>query len=276
MQNLKLVDVKARIKSLLLFYIPCLVVLVIVCLAIYDTSNYYAAAYPYSNITALPHNSTTTLLSIFNGYSEKVPFNGNQTTIMQRLSAIKQEAETSVNATIEELGLAFIVLFLFSLLYVFLDRSQNKKPYLLPIIFLFVLLVSQYIAFADYFLVHKTVSGISLFFVDSLATIIWFGIVSELLLAKFIKNINNLPRVKKPAQLSRSNIALKVLMVLWPVILIAITFTLFQNLGLLAYNGSFLSTYIAHSLGLFSFIFLFGWIFYLKETLAIIRRIGGS
>lgn len=249
-------------KTMMVFYLACLAVLAFVCIFMYRTTNYYAVAYPYSSITALPHNSTTVILSVFNGYSERVPQNANLTNI----GSVRQGALQGVTSTIEELLLAFVTLMMFSVFSVILkkrrevDANQSKRLYFIPVIFLVALLVSQYLIAFAFVLQHKTSSGISFFFVDSLATIIWFGILDELFLYQYIKKAS-------------SAIAFKVLGVLWPPTLILITVMLLQNLGLLAYNAGFAATYIVHFEGIVEFAIVFGALFYYKDSRMPITRI---
>lgn len=150
MEKSELKEKRKRIKTLLTFYAPCLVVLAILCAMIYFTSNYYATSYPYSNVSALPHNLTTVLLSMFNGYTEKVPFNENRSAVIQGINSTRQDADQSVNGTIQELALAFVTVMLFSVFGLLLGkpsrhrRTENNRRYFLPAIFLLALIVSQY------------------------------------------------------------------------------------------------------------------------------------
>ena len=247
---------------MLVFYLACLAVLAFACIFMYRTTNYYAVAYPYSSITALPHNSTTVMLSVFNGYSEKVPQNANLTNI----SGVRKDAMQGVTSTVEELLLAFVTLMMFSIFSVILKKREgvganpSKRLYFLPVIFLVALLVSQYLIAFSFVLQHKTSSGISFFFVDSLVTIIWFGILDELLLYQYAKKVS-------------SAIAFKVLGVLWPLTLILITAMLLQNLGLLAYNAGFAATYAVHFEGIIEFAIMFGVLFCYKDPRMSITRI---
>jgi hypothetical protein len=266
--KIQLEEMRGRMKTLLAFYLVCLAVLAFVCVLMYHTTSYYAAAYPYSNITALSHNSTTVMLSVFNGYSEKVPQGANLTYIMQNVGSIRREATQAVTETIEELLLAFATLMLFSVFGVILEKRigarkyRSKKPYLLPVIFLVALLVSQYMISFAFVFWNKTDSGISFFFVDSLAVIIWFGILDEVLMWRYAKKVTSAK-------------AVKFLMVIWPPMLVLIVFWLLENLGLFAYNASFAATYLVHSLGIIEFTILFALLYFQGWLTAIIRRIRG-
>lgn len=94
--------VRARMKHLAIFYIPFLVSIAVLCVLISGSSSYYASAYPYNTIVSLPHTGTTFLLSVFNGYSEKVPINANQTAILQGIGSIRNNAASSITSTIGE------------------------------------------------------------------------------------------------------------------------------------------------------------------------------
>lgn len=170
-------------------------------------------------------------------------------------------------------------MFLFSLLQVILTEEQEPKawkgrrPYLLPAIFLLALLISQYATFSAIALAHKTPSGISLFFVDSLLTAIWFGVGVEVLLFRFVRAMAHVPNPANPAKLAGSIKALKALMIAWPILLLFIVPALLENVGLFAYNSSFESTYFAHSQGLWAFAFIFVALFYNPNIVSAIRRV---
>ena len=283
MKDSRIREIRSRIRTLLIFYVPCIVVLAILCLLIYGTSNYYAAAYPYANISSLPRNSTTVLLSIFNGYTEKVPLMGNQSTIVQSISSIRQDAEQSAGSTISELVLAFITLMLFSFLSLILDWKSklgtpaDRKRHLLPAIFLFALVASQYVTFSADLLRHVTPSGISLFFVDSLLIVVWYGTADELLLVRISKRAASLPHADNPILLGPGQMKfIKALTMILPIALILFTLTLLQNLGLFAYNQSFMATYFAHFSGLVEFVVMFAVLFYYQEILSLISKTRGS
>ena len=271
MVNSPVKEMRARAKKLLILSIPCAAVLVFLCFMIYSVSNYYATAYPYNTIGTLPNNPTTRALSIFNGYTEKVTTGINQTAILQSIDSIRNSEEMSVNSTIEDLVLAFLTVLLFGFLSIVLDRNvkagQSKMTHLLPVIFLVALMESQYVMVIDKFLAHGTISGISLFFVDSLLTIIWFGVAIEALLGKYIKVMG--PRLSK-----RSINFIKIAMILWPLILFLFLLLFLENIGLLAYNQNFLSTYLVHSIGLLGFVLLFAALFYYND-LHILERLRG-
>jgi hypothetical protein len=266
--KIQLEEMRARMKTLLVFYLACLAVLAFVCILMYRTTSYYATAYPYSNITALPHNSTTMMLSVFNGYSEKVPQGANLTYIMQNVGGIRKGAMQAVAATIEELLLAFATLMLFSVFSVILEERvktgayQSKKLYLLPVIFLIALLVSQYVVSFMFVIEHKTGSGISFFFVDSLAVIIWFGILDEFLMRGYARKATTAK-------------AVKFLMVIWPLMLVLIVVWLLECLGLFAYNASFAMTYFVHSLGLLEFTILFALLYFWGLLTEVVRKVCG-
>jgi hypothetical protein len=260
--KIQLEEMRGRMKTLLAFYLVCLAVLAFVCVLMYHTTSYYAAAYPYSNITALPRNFTTLALSMLNGYTEKVPANANLTTITGSISSIRHNAETSVSSTIIELALAMTMMMFFGILGAITDGKAEKagssrKSYYLPAMFLASLLLSQYAIVAGVSLRHGTLSGTSLFFIDALAMVIWFGILAELRMFRFLE-----PAARLPMAFGGLRNAVKVLIVALPVILVLITLQLTVNLGLFSYIPSFAGTYVAHTAGLFGFILMFTLLFY--------------
>lgn len=274
-------EMRARIRLFLAVHAACLAVLVAACAVMYATSGYYASAYPYKNFTALPRNSTTFLLSIFNGYSEKVPLGANLSAIAAGIGGIRGAATASVNGTIWELILAFATLALFGLLSIILEgrakagARRDSKPYRLPVIFVAILVLSQYALSSQVWLRGHTISGISLFFVDALATVIFFGSLDERLMYRFMKRLKGI-KSRSGTDFGRAAKAMKVLMALWPPVLLLITLLLLTNLGLFSYNQSFLHTYLAHSAGLYEFAALFALVLYMDEFYSLIKRLTGS
>lgn len=270
-----IIKMRRQLKTVLLSYLLCGIVLLTLILLLHFTTSYYASSYPYSNITQLQHNTTTVALSVFNGYTEKVPSKANQTTIMQNIAGIRQEASTSVNGTIEELALAFILLLFFSIFsVVFGGKERNSsKLYLLPVIFMLALIMSQYALVLVAFIKGGSVSGISLFFVDSLAVIIWFGVLDEWLLIKAARRKKDAPGYITLDSLTRSTMVF--LAVVLPLAVAYLTLLLLTNLGFFAYNSSFVGSYFAHSSGLLEFVIIFGFLFYYRELVAAIGKMRG-
>ncbi len=195
---------------------------------------------------------------------------------MQGINNTRQTAWSSTTTTIEEMVMALLVLFLFSLFSIILKGTTDKKPYHLPYVFLFALLGSQYLLFGEALLRHITPSGISLFFVDSLLTMICFGLFVELQVIAFIRKVGSLDHVKSPKGLGASKGIFTVFAVIWPVMLFFISISLLENIGLLWFNSSFADSYLVHLGGLVEFVLIFAYVFYYKDILIAIRKISNA
>ena len=261
-----------QLKTVLLSFIVCAFVFAFIIILIYHTTAFYATAYPCSNITQLPRNATTFVLSMFNGYTEKVPSNANLTYIKQNIVSIRQEASSSVYMTSDELALAFVLLMFFSIFSALFGKSaRDRKPWLLPIIFLLSLMLSQYEIFLTRFLEGASASGISLFFVDSLVVIIWFGVLDERLLVRHVRGTSTTPYLKR----RHIKISMLLLTFLLPVFVVLLTLSMLTNLGLLSYTRAFMSSYFAHISGLVEFIIIFCLLFYAGELVVLIKKTRG-
>ena len=268
-----ILKMRMRLKTVLLSYFLCAVVLGILILLMHYSSSFYASSYPYTNFTQLPRNATTFLLSMFNGYTEKVPLSGNLSAIMQNIKSVEQAANTNVNTTVEELALAFILLLFFSIFSAIFggDEMWSNRLYLLPAIFLVSLMASQYLVFLVAFLKGGTISGISLFFMDSLAITIWFGVLDERLLIRSIKRIKS---KSGPIALgSITKLTMNFLVAVLPLAIVSLTLLFLLNLGIISHNSSIAGTYHVHAFGVLEFLVLFGLLYVLT---ALVGRMLGD
>lgn len=254
-------ELKSSLKKALKIDLVCAAAIVFLSLLIFLVSAYYATTYPYVNLTAMRHNFANTTLGIFNGYTEKVPINVSLSTIKEnRVNSIHEEIQ-SVTATIENLWLAFIFIVLFVLLKIALVAKQKGKHIsqallLLPVMFIASLLSSQYLLVLTIVAMHKSLSGISLFFVDSISTALFFAVAIIYLLIKDALGII-------------SKRALTVIFVGVVLLIFFFVLELISNLGIIFFERALESTYMIHSLGIVLFALLFVFLLYLLSYIEL-------
>lgn len=204
--------------------------------------------------------------------------------MISEIGTVRQNATANVDNAVFCLVVAFLLVLLFSVFYIILNKNKkvSKKVSSLPILFVISLAASQYVLFL-YGLILKGVvgSGVSLFIVDSLATMLVLAFLNMLLffkffwvrlLAKFKMPAKSVSKLKKlsifVAELASSILAIILLLM---IALLAL-FDLSSNLGLLNYNPSFSSAYHVHAYGIILFAISFYFFFY-RELGDAIRKI---
>lgn len=242
-------------------------VLVLVSLLMLCTTSFYAAYYPHDNVTLLPQNYTTVSLSIFNSYTEKVANSASNST--QAL----QSANSETQSTIFYLTLAF---FMVGIYYYLLKRATGKDNWRLPAWFIVSLIVSQYLFFVVAYMEKKVMpSGTSLFFVDSLITIISFSILMIIWAYVGISRTWKLKMLRTNAGKAAHVIlmSLTIIALIFLVAIAAINLLNNTNVNDATASSVIISQRWNHIAGIFIFSWLFLWFYYVPSIRQLLLRL---
>jgi hypothetical protein len=235
-------------------YLSALTLALVLCFIIGGITNYYSNNYTYSSVGSLPKTLPIAMTSMFNGYSEIVQLQTNMSVsyLMRHLANLNMGGIENSEATCALLLLAVASLIMFDYFdkeYSLGIRYNYAGAAVLFGAFFISLIASQYIASYYYFSIGDSVSGLSLFQVDSSATVIIFTsmALASALSAYYAFN-------------SRKKLRLSELLTIFLIgmFMIIIPFNaLSADLGFVNPGSLPASSYQAHSLGLMLFYGVF-------------------
>lgn len=169
-------------------YVQFLLLAVIFAAIISATTSFYSLHYPVLQFSSLPRNSSTFALNIYDAYNGQIPPGATLTQIDDNFLTIQQNGATSANVTIFLLILATLVIIQYNIvskaLNIFnkkvksIEKRNDVLAGMLSLYFINALLFSQYLISWIYTNSASSYIGVTLFQLDSAATILFFSILA--------------------------------------------------------------------------------------------------
>ena len=235
--------------SLIKIYIMAFAIALLLGFIAISTTNYYASNFAYTPSTQLPRDLSTAFSNIFNGYSEGLMTtnSNNFTYIFQNMPRFQLEGTQNYEFMSGMLFLAVLSLIMFD----FFDKEYGSRKFnplgavALFSSFFISIIVSQYVVSCYYFCGGGSLSGLSIFQIDSSATTMIFA---SLTVAAVVSGF--LAKKMRLADMLGA--------VLICALLYVIPFqTMVYGLGLGNYGNLPLSSYAVHEFGLVAFYAFF-------------------
>jgi hypothetical protein len=235
--------------SLIKIYIAAFVVALLLSFVAISTTNYYSSNYSYTPSSALPRNFTTAFTNIFNGYSEGLD-NWNFTNVTSAVQNLPQFQFVGMQNYELMSGLLFLAVLSLAM-FDFFDKEYGNRKFnptgaiALFSSFFISLILSQYVVSCYYFCNGGSLSGLSIFQIDSSATTVIFA---SLTIAAAISGL----LAKKMKILD----AIGVLIICGAIYAIPLRILVY-GLGLGSYANLPLSSYGVHEFGIVAFYAFF-------------------